>query len=230
MNMGTLRRFPNPAAMSSRRQSRPALDARRVKPRAALVLALALGAAAPACYTGSARTVSSGRVAELARDPSWRVARDVPFVAQRTDRDCGPAALAMALSRYGVTPESLANAEELAQGNVRAGALRDAARARGVQAYVVSATFADLNTQLERGRPVLVGLAKPMALTGGKALAHYEVVIGMSKKQKRIVSLDPAVGVREYSLEGFAREWVPTRRLAIVFLPQELASRWDSWQ
>ena len=202
-----------------------------LKSRAALLFALALGAAAPACYTGSARTVSSGRVVELSRDPSWRVARDVPFVAQRSDKDCGPAALAMALSRYGVTPESLAANPELAQGNVRAGALRDAARARGVPAFVVSATFADLNTQLERGRPVLVGMAKPMALTGGKALAHYEVVIGMSKKQKKIVSLDPAVGVREYSLEGFAREWIPTRRLAIVFLPQELASRWpDSWR
>ena len=119
---------------------------------------------------------------------------------------------------------SRADHPELAQGNVRAGALRDAARARGVQAFVVSATFADLITQLEPGRPVLVGMAKPMALTGGKALAHYEVVVAMSRKRK-IVSLDPAVGVREYSLEGFAREWVPTRQLAIVFLPQELASR-----
>ena len=52
-------------------------------------------------------------------------------------------------------------------------------------AYVVSATFADLNTQLERGRPVLVGMAKPMALMGGKSLAHYEVVNGMSRKQKK---------------------------------------------
>jgi predicted double-glycine peptidase len=198
--------------------------------RATLLFAVALGAAGPACYTGSARTVSSGRVVELARDPSWHVARDVPFVPQRSDRDCGPAALAMALSRYGVTPESLAS-PELAQGNVRAGALRDAARAHGVPADVVSATFADLNTQLERGRPVLVGMAKPMALTGGRALAHYEVVIGISRKQKKIVSLDPAVGVREYSLEGFAREWIPTRRLAIVFLPRELASRWpQSWR
>ena len=199
--------------------------------RATLLFAVALGAVGPACYTGSARTVSSNRVVELSRDPSWRVARDVPFVAQRTDRDCGTAALAMALSRYGITPEALATNQELAQGNVRAGALRDAARARGVPAYVVSATFADLNTQLERGRPVLVGMAKPMALMGGKSLAHYEVVIGMSRKQKKIVSLDPAVGVREYSLEGFAREWIPTKRLAIVFLPQELASRWpDSWR
>ena len=43
----------------------------------------------------------------------------------------------------------------------------------------MSGTFADLFTQVERGRPVVVGLAKPMALTGGRSLAHYEVVIGL---------------------------------------------------
>jgi ABC-type bacteriocin/lantibiotic exporter with double-glycine peptidase domain len=193
-------------------------------PRAALLVALAV--AGLGCYTGSARTVSTARVAELARDPSWRMARDVPFVAQRSDRDCGPAALAMVLAHFGAGPAPIDN-NELAAGDVRAGALRDVARARGLQAYVVAGTMKDLQTQLERGRPVLVGLAKPMST--GRALAHYEVVVGMSKQQRKIVSLDPAVGVREYSLEGFAREWVPTRRLAIVFLPPDLAARWDSW-
>lgn len=190
--------------------------------RAALLVALCV--AGLGCYTGSARTVSAGRVAELARDPSWRLVRDVPFVAQRSDRDCGPAALAMVLAHHGM-PNAPLDTGELAQGDVRAGALRDAARARGLQAFVVSATFVDLDTQLGRGRPVLVGLAKPMALSGGRALAHYEVVVGISRQQGKILSLDPAAGVREYSLEGFAREWVPTKQLAIVFLPRELALR-----
>ena len=103
--------------------------------------------------------------------------------------------------------------------------MRDAARARGLQAFVISATFGDLNTHIERGRPVLVGMAKPMALTGGKALAHYEVVIGMNRKQKRSCRSIPRSVCANIRFEGFAREWIPTRRLAIVFLPQEPASR-----
>jgi hypothetical protein len=57
-----------------------------------------------------------------------------------------------------------------------------------------------------------------MALTGGRALAHYEVVIGMNRARRLILSLDPSVGLRENTLEGFAREWAPTHQVTIVFL------------
>src|SRR5262249_19161737 len=152
--------------------------------------------AAPACYTGSARTVTAGGMAARARDPSWQIVEDVPFVPQRTMHDCGPAALAMVLAHFRV-PAAPREPAELAQGDVRAGALRDAARARGLDAFVVAGTFEDLFSQVGRGRPVLVGLAKPMALTGGRALAHYEVVIGLNRSRREILTLDPAVGVRE---------------------------------
>ena len=181
--------------------------------RAGLVLAFAL--AAPACYTGSAHSLPANSVSALARDPEWRIVRDVPFVAQQTDRDCGPAALAMVLAHFGAAP---AATPELARGDVRAGTLRDVARGRGLEAYVVSGTLDDLFTEVARGHPVVVGLAKPMALTGGRSLAHYEVVIGLNRAQRRILSLDPAVGLRENTLEGFAREWAPTKQVTIVFL------------
>ena len=66
----------------------------------------------------------------------------------------------------------------------------------------MSGTFDDLFAQVERGRPVVVGLAKPMALTGGRSLAHYEVVIGLNRSRRLILSLDPAEGLRENTLEG----------------------------
>jgi hypothetical protein len=176
-----------------------------------------LALAAPACYTGSARTVTAGGMAARARDPSWQIVADVPFVPQRTLHDCGPAALSMVLAHFRV-PAASGGPPELAQGDVRAGALRDAARARGLDAFLVSGTFADLFAQVDRGRPVMVGLAKPMALTGGHALAHYEVVIGVNRSRREILTLDPAAGVRENTLEGFAREWAPTRQVTIVFL------------
>jgi hypothetical protein len=184
--------------------------------RAALACA-ALALAAPACYTGSAHGVPPNHMAAVARDPDWQLVRGVPFVAQRSTRDCGPAALAMVLAYFRVAPPA-ADDPELARGDVRAGALRDVARARGLDAYVVSGTFDDLFAQVGRGRPVLVGVAKPMALTGGRARAHYEVVVGLNRSRRLILSLDPAAGLRENTLEGFAREWAPTRQVTIVFL------------
>ena len=100
------------------------------------------------------------------------------------------------------------------------GTLRDVARARGLDAYVVSGTFEDLFAQVGLGRPVVVGLAKPMALTGGRSLAHYEVVVGLNRAKRLILSLDPANGLRENTFEGFAREWAPTSQVTIVFLPR----------
>jgi ABC-type bacteriocin/lantibiotic exporter with double-glycine peptidase domain len=185
---------------------------------AARVGVVLLALAAPACYAGSARSVPASSLATLARDPAWRIVPDVPFVAQRTAHDCGPAALAMVLGHFRV-PNAAAEHPELAGGDVRAGTLRDVARAQGLDAFVVSGTFDDLFAQLGRGRPVLVGLAKPMALTGGRALAHYEVVVGISRTKRLILSLDPATGLRENTLEGFAREWAPTKQVTIVIFP-----------
>lgn len=183
--------------------------------RALLVLVLA----APACYTGSAQTVTAGGMAAIARDPGWQLARDVPFIPQHTAHDCGPAALAMVLAHFRVAPPA-ADDPELARGDVRAGALRDVARQRGLEAFVVSGTLDDLYTQVGLGRPVLVGLAKPMAFTGGRALAHYEVVIGLNRSRRRVLSLDPATGVRENTFEGFASEWVPVHQVTVVIFPR----------
>jgi hypothetical protein len=184
---------------------------------AGVVFVLAL-AAAPGCYAGSAHNVSAAGLTAMTRDRSWQIVDEVPFVPQRTFRDCGPAALAMVLAHFRVPAAD--EPPEFSQGDVRAGTLRDVARARGLDAFVVAGTFDDIATQVGRGRPVLVGLAKPMALTGGRALAHYEVVIGFNRSRRLILSLDPASGLRENTLEGFAREWVPTGQVTIIVLPR----------
>ena len=186
---------------------------------AAFWLAL-LWASASGCYAGEARSVSPQRAAALSADPAWTFVPDVPFVAQRSDSDCGPAALAMVFAHFGV-PASLAEvvaADPPRDGGVRAGDLRDLARAKGLSAFVVAGTFDDLYEQLGQGRPVLVGLAKP--ITGGRALAHYEVVVAVDRRDHRLLTLDPARGLSENSLEAFAREWAPTGRVTlIVFRP-----------
>jgi len=195
------------------------------RPSGALWLGL-LGALISACYAGSARSVSPSQASALAADPAWIVVRDVPFVPQRGDEDCGPAALAMVLGRLGVpvTLADVAGVEPPGDKGVRAGDLRDFARARGLQAFVVAGTFDDLFGELGRGNPVLVGLAKPM--TGGRALPHYEVVVAINRRARQVLTLDPARGLRENSLEGFAREWAPTGRVTLIaFRPSSVSRR-----
>lgn len=180
----------------------------------------ALVLAAASCYAGEAHDVSPRRAAALEADPAWKFVRGVPFIPQREDSDCGPAALAMVLSHFGVKT-SLAEVAGLSPPDkvgVRAGGLRDVARAKGMEAFVVEGNFNDLVDQLSRDRPVLVGLAKP--ITGGRALAHYEVVVGIDRTDKKIVTLDPSRGFRENSLEGFAKEWVPTGRVTLIVFPR----------
>lgn len=184
---------------------------------AVVLVALAAGG----CYTGSARGVAA--MPDVNRDPGWVLVRGVPFVHQQSEADCGAAAMAMALSYWG-PPATLAvvvAARPPHDGGIAAGELRDLARERGLQAFLVPGTLIDLDTQLRRGRPVVVGLAKP--ITGNRALQHYEVVIGLNRAAGRVLTWDPAQGLRENSLEGFAREWIPAHQLALILFPRTTA-------
>jgi len=181
-----------------------------------------VGLALAGCYTGSARTVSPGAVGA---DPGWLLVRGVPFVAQRGERDCGAAALAMVLGYWQVltTPDEIAGARPDGRGRaLRAGELRDFARSRGLEAFLVSGDPADLRAQLERGRPLLVGLGKSY---GRRTVAHYEVLIGLHRERRRILTLDPAHGWRENTVEGFAAEWAAAQRLAVVIFERPAMGR-----
>lgn len=173
------------------------------------------------CYTGSAHGVAG--FPDVDREPGWVLVRGVPFVHQESEADCGAAAMAMALSYWGqpATLAAIIAARPPHDGGIAAGELRDLARARGLQAFLVPGTFVDLDTQLRRGRPVVVGLAKPIA--GNRALQHYEVVIGLNRAERRVLTWDPAQGLRENSLEGFAREWIPAHQLALILFPRTAA-------
>jgi ABC-type bacteriocin/lantibiotic exporter with double-glycine peptidase domain len=181
--------------------------------RGAPLLVLQVTLVIGGCYTGAARTVSP---ADLGRDPGWRIVPGVPFVEQRAENDCGAAALAMVLRYWGlpvrleaITPGQPRHAER----GLRAGELRDFARGRGLEAFVVQGQLTDLWAEIERARPVIVGLGKPY---GDERLAHYEVVVGLHRQRRRILTLDPARGWRENSLEAFAAEWAPAQQLLLV--------------
>jgi ABC-type bacteriocin/lantibiotic exporter with double-glycine peptidase domain len=173
------------------------------------------------CYAGTAHAISPH---DVAADPGWMAVSGVPLVRQSGRSDCGAAALAMVLgywSRPMSVDEISARDPAASAKGWKAGQLRDLAREKGLRAYVVSGRIADLTTEISQGRPVVVGLVKQYR---DKPRAHYQVVIGLHPEKKRILSLDPAEGWREDSLEGFAREWIPTREVTVVFLPPEGAN------
>jgi ABC-type bacteriocin/lantibiotic exporter with double-glycine peptidase domain len=178
--------------------------------------ALAAALASAGCYKGTAHAISPHQVAA---DSDWLAVPNVPLLRQEGRSDCGAAVLAMVLSFWSL-PTTVAdiNAKDpvAAQQGWKAGQLRDIARATGLQAFLIRGGLKDLSNELQRGRPVIVGLVQRY---GDRGRGHYEVVIGIDAKKKRILSLDPSAGWREDSWEGFAREWVTAEQVTLVVLP-----------
>jgi ABC-type bacteriocin/lantibiotic exporter with double-glycine peptidase domain len=174
------------------------------------------------CYIGSARTATP---ADLAPQPddSWNRVDGVPPVRQIAREDCGAAALAMVLGYWGLPATradiSAAHPPERERG-IKAGALRDFARRQGLEAFVIQGELADLDRELARHRPVLVGVMKR---TSRRVYPHYEVVIGISRGKQRILTLDPAHGLRVNSRDGFAAEWTAAGRLTLIIFPRVAA-------
>lgn len=176
----------------------------------ALALALAAGACLPT-YQGQSRAVAP---AQLRADRAWLLV-DAPPVRQRADVDCGAAALAMVVARW--RPEldhaRIARSVRVVDDGFRLGDLRDVARAAGLRAFAVQGDRALLRYELERGRPVMIGLHRPY---GDRARAHYEVVIGVHP-DGRVATIDPADAkwhVRPW--KGLEAEWDSAGRPALV--------------
>jgi predicted double-glycine peptidase len=102
-------------------------------------------------------------------------------------------------------------------GGTRAGDLRDYARSKGLSAYVFEGSFDDVRHELEAGRPAIVGVTQ--TLESGRMLAHYRVVIGHHERDQRVLTMDPARGLLEDSVDGFVAEWQRSHQLLLVVFP-----------
>ncbi len=168
---------------------------------------------ASGCYLGSARDATPG---DLKGNHGWEVVEGVPTVRQVAREDCGAAALSMVLGYWGlpVTRDDIRAANLTAPGRgITAAALRDLARQRGLQAFVIRGQLDDLDREIKGRRPVLVGTIKRHAR---RAYSHYEVVIGINRREERILTLDPAYGMRINSREGFAAEWAAAGQVTLI--------------
>jgi predicted double-glycine peptidase len=183
--------------------------------RALWLLLVSLAASACSPYLGSARDVAPETVR---RERGWLVVEDVPVVRQRSEHDCGAAALAMVVRHF--EPAAAASDPfftQPADRRISAQDLRDHARALGFDAFVVEGWPDDLVRELKQGRPAIVGVAKP---TVEGAVAHYQVVVGIHPESKRIAVIDPAEGWRQNTYEGFVREWQASGRVLLVVIPR----------
>jgi len=186
-------------------------------------LALTVALAALTCagctiYPGTARPVT---LDELRAEEGWVLLDAVPFVPQVSQKGCGAACLAMVLGHWDEAADAASLEAECAgaeSGGIRAAALRDAAKRRGLSAFLFEGSVADLEHELARGRPVVVGLVKR---AGDEFTSHFEVVIGIHRDGRRVAALDPALGPMVDSLEGFETEWRPTKGVTlVVFRPR----------
>lgn len=169
------------------------------------------------CYLGSARSTTP---AELATQHGWEVVRGVPEVRQVAREDCGAAALAMVLNYWGasITGDAiLASSPATHERGIPAAALREFTRHQGLRAFLIQGYQVDLEREIQRRRPILVGVVKRHFL---RNYPHYEVVVGINRQQRRILTLDPAHGLRVNGWSGFAAEWAAAGRLALVVFPR----------
>jgi hypothetical protein len=177
--------------------------------------AMAIGLAASACgYTGRARALTP----EVWKtEPGWIAVDHIRLRHQHGEYDCGPTALQMVLDHFCSGPAAPAGFDPTRR--TTAGELRDRARQLGFNAFVVAGTFDDIKHELALNRPVIVGVAKPVGKN--KAIAHYQVVVGIQPKTSRIATLDPDQGWRENTFAGFLEEWTPAKHLLLVMLPTQ---------
>jgi ABC-type bacteriocin/lantibiotic exporter with double-glycine peptidase domain len=185
--------------------------------RAWVVGAAVALAALGSCYHGGARDVS---LAEIAREPGWVIVPGMRVIRQESAHDCGAAALAMVLERWGIPDAAPAIRRAVplqSDHGLPAGKLRQFARDQGLHAFIISGVQADLVNEVQANRPVLVGLIQ--RYVGSKDYSHYEVIIGFNRARGRVLLLDPGHGAREDELASFDQEWKDAGRLALVVAP-----------
>jgi predicted double-glycine peptidase len=159
-----------------------------------------------------------------ATSPGWSVVPGMKLVQQKTEADCGAAALGMVLGHWtpGVAATDVEADVSRALGppdsntGYRAGALRDVARARGLDAFVIEGQLADLVHEVRLGHPVIVGIITTYL---GKAYTHYQVVSGTDATGNNFLVADPRGTWSRVPAQALLAAWRPTGQVAVVMFP-----------
>jgi ABC-type bacteriocin/lantibiotic exporter with double-glycine peptidase domain len=183
-------------------------------------IALICLAACQLPYTGGARAVSPDTLGG-----GWYTAAATPVVRQHQETDCGLAALAMVAGAWGRhwSVADLIHQLPPTDRGVKLGPLRDLARARGLEAYAIQGSSADLTHELSHGRPVVLGLFLPF--DRGHNASHYEVAVAIRPDDGTVVTIDPASGQwRQRSRQVLDLEWKPAGYATLVVVADHVAA------
>jgi ABC-type bacteriocin/lantibiotic exporter with double-glycine peptidase domain len=150
-------------------------------------------------------------------DGRWQVVRALTFQPQKQDDDCGEATLAMVLRRWGVQFDGLPPHSH----GVPASQLRNRARALGLEAHVLPGTFDDLVVELDKGHPIIIGIART---TGLRRFSHFVVVAGHDQQNRQWLVADPDRGWRTLDRQDLERDWSAAGyTMLVVFRPAPLS-------
>ena len=190
-------------------------------PRASLLIALLGLVGCQLSYHGGAKPFSPSELGS-----GWYRAAATPVVRQHQQTDCGLAALAMVAGTWGRhwSVDDLNHQLPTTDRGVKLGALRDLAKARGLDAYAIEGTAKDLEHELSLGRPVVLGLMLPY--DRGHNVSHYEVAVAMRPDDGTVVTIDPASGQwRQRSKAVLDLEWKSAGYATLVVVGDRSASR-----
>ncbi len=168
---------------------------------------------------------ASPQVARLAQQwpselPAHAEVRDTPFFAQ-ADYECGPAALAMAISAAGTptTPESLVPQVYLpARKATLQVEMPVAVRRAGLLAYTLVPELQAVLHEVAAGNPVVVfqNLSLPWY-----PVWHYAVVVGYDRDTETLLMHSGTTKRIPVSLSAFERTWARGNYWAMVALPPD---------
>ena len=143
-----------------------------------------------------------------------------PFFAQ-ADYECGPAALAMAITAAGtsITPEALVPQVYLParQGSLQV-EMPVAVRRAGLLAYTLAPELQAVLMEIAAGNPVVVfqNLSLPWY-----PVWHYAVVIGYDRETQTLLMHSGTTARMPISLSAFERTWARGHYWALVALPPD---------
>jgi ABC-type bacteriocin/lantibiotic exporter with double-glycine peptidase domain len=207
--------------MMATQPRRTAHQALRLAPLVIAFLGVLGLSACQLSYTGGARAVTPAELGD-----GWYRAASTPVVRQRQETDCGLAALAMVAGAWGRrwSVADLTGQLQPTERGVKLGALRDLARARGLEAYAIKGSPHDLEHELALGRPVVLGLLLPF--DRGHNASHYEVAVALNPRDGTVVTIDPASGEwRRRSQQVLELEWKPAGFATLVVVGDRQAAR-----
>jgi ABC-type bacteriocin/lantibiotic exporter with double-glycine peptidase domain len=150
---------------------------------------------------------------------------EVPFIEQKGNF-CGPAAVAMVLSFYGLPVSQQEVAEKTFTASLNASLLPDLENyvngLPGFAAWSASLSLEELKKKIQEGYPTIVLVDEGV---GPYQVLHYMVVVGIDGSQNKIVCHTRKDMNKVFRIGYFLKKWRKMDNLALAILLEETQVR-----